>query len=115
MHILRHTYPALQNVTRGTQYGSVEATNSDTQSGFVAQIYTHARVCSLFHTHHPHLIFILNILNNMLFFDILPQTTFLWVILALVVVWCIQTAVYRLYFSPIAHFPGPKLAAFTLW
>ncbi|TVY28782.1 Cyrochrome P450 monooxygenase [Lachnellula hyalina] len=51
----------------------------------------------------------------MLFFDILPQTTFFGVILALVVVWCIQTAVYRLYFSPIAHFPGPKLAAFTLW
>ncbi|TVY35178.1 Cyrochrome P450 monooxygenase [Lachnellula subtilissima] len=51
----------------------------------------------------------------MLFFDLLPQTTFIWVIVALVVVWCIQTAVYRLYFSPIAHFPGPRLAALTLW
>ncbi|TVY14448.1 Cyrochrome P450 monooxygenase [Lachnellula arida] len=35
--------------------------------------------------------------------------------MALVVVWCIQTAIYRLYFCPIAQFPGPKLAALTLW
>lgn len=34
---------------------------------------------------------------------------------ALVVGYIIYGAVYRLYLSPIAKFPGPKLAALTLW
>jgi hypothetical protein len=34
---------------------------------------------------------------------------------ALVLVYLIGGAVYRLYFSPLAKFPGPKLAALTLW
>lgn len=29
--------------------------------------------------------------------------------------YAITTAVYRLFFSPIAHFPGPKFAALTFW
>ena len=33
---------------------------------------------------------------------------------AFVVYW-LATAIYRLYLSPIAHFPGPNLAAITWW
>jgi hypothetical protein len=31
------------------------------------------------------------------------------------VLYTIYGAIYRLYLSPIAGFPGPKLAALTLW
>lgn len=29
--------------------------------------------------------------------------------------WMIAGAIYRIYYSPISHIPGPKLAALTLW
>lgn len=31
------------------------------------------------------------------------------------ITWAISGAIYRVYFSPLSKFPGPKLAAATLW
>lgn len=33
----------------------------------------------------------------------------------LLVTYTLYGAVWRLYFSPIAHFPGPRFAALTFW
>ena len=38
-----------------------------------------------------------------------------WVGLVLVTAYLVTFAVYRLYLSPLAKFPGPRLAALTLW
>lgn len=46
--------------------------------------------------------------------EIFPTSTFRLTALTFVL-YCIVLVVYRLYFSPIAKFPGPKLAASTLW
>ncbi|OAL53530.1 cytochrome P450 [Pyrenochaeta sp. DS3sAY3a] len=36
-------------------------------------------------------------------------------LVALVIVFFVSRAIYRLWFSPLAHIPGPKLAALTSW
>jgi hypothetical protein len=45
----------------------------------------------------------------------LPMSVVLIVLEAVLVVYLVAGAIYRVYSSPLAKFPGPKLAALTLW
>lgn len=36
-------------------------------------------------------------------------------VVLLALCWCMSSAIYRLYFSPLAKFPGNRVAALTLW
>lgn len=52
------------------------------------------------------------------FYPHFPTMVFLEVVFlatALFLCWSIHIAIHRLYFSPLAKFPGPKLAALTYW
>jgi hypothetical protein len=51
----------------------------------------------------------------MSFSDISWQPTISAAIGTAIVLYLITGAVYRVYLSPLAKFPGPKLAALTLW
>jgi hypothetical protein len=51
----------------------------------------------------------------MSFSDISWQPTISAAIGTALVLYLITGAVYRVYLSPVAKFPGPKLAALTLW
>ncbi|KAI9778818.1 MAG: hypothetical protein M1839_007908 [Geoglossum umbratile] len=47
-------------------------------------------------------------------YDLLPKS-YLSAAAALSLLYILSGAIYRLYFSPVAKFPGPKLAALTFW
>lgn len=52
------------------------------------------------------------VIDNMFLY---PKLASLLVFFALTVIYCAFLAIYRLYLSPIAKIPGPKLAALTFW
>jgi hypothetical protein len=47
--------------------------------------------------------------------DYVTSTRLLGAGAGLLVLYFLSTAIYRLYLSPIAKFPGPKLAALSFW
>jgi hypothetical protein len=50
----------------------------------------------------------------MALYDNVPYPSVI-VVTAVLVAYIVAGAVYRLYFSPVAKFPGPKLAALSFW
>ena len=49
------------------------------------------------------------------FFDHFSKFLGIASIVAAVVLYTVYGAIWRLYLSPIAHFPGPRFAALTFW
>lgn len=48
-------------------------------------------------------------------FEILRSQPAWLLAIVFVCLYCVAVALYRLYLSPLAKFPGPKLAALTSW